>query len=122
MVLISLFLVTTFLLTKPSVLLAVLVMLFMWVFQLRSLLMVTPRYFAASTDSSSWLCMKYLDFEVSGLNRTFWAGNMDYLAFAWVKLHIPGSLPMLKRLQVGLKYLTILHVGDCQVYSSIISK
>ena len=32
---------------------------------------------------------------------------MDYLAFAWVKLHIPGSLPMLKRLQVGLKYLTI---------------
>ena len=41
MVFISLFLVTTFLLTKPSVLLAVLVMLFMWVFQLRSLLMVT---------------------------------------------------------------------------------
>ena len=35
---------------------------------------------------------------------------MDNLAFAWVKLHIPGSLPMLKRLQVGLKYLTILHV------------
>ena len=33
MVLISLFLVTTFLLTKPSVLLAVLVMLFMWVFE-----------------------------------------------------------------------------------------
>ena len=33
---------------------------------------------------------------------------MDKLAFAWVKPHIPGSLPMLKRLQVGLKYLTIL--------------
>ena len=61
MVLISLSLVTAFLLTKPSVLLAVLVILFMWVFQLRSLLMVTPRYFVASTDSSSWLCMKYLD-------------------------------------------------------------
>ena len=60
MVLKSLFLVTTFLSTKPSVLLAVLVILLMWVFQLRSLLMVTPRYFAVSTDSSSWLCMKYL--------------------------------------------------------------
>ena len=47
---------------------------------------------------------------------------MDYLAYVWVKLHIPDSLPMLKRLQVGLKYLTILHVGDYQVYSSIISK
>ena len=71
MVLISFFLVTTFLLTKPSVLLAVLVMLFMWVFQLRSLLMVTPRYFAASTDSSSWLCMKYLD--LTGLfERVIW--------------------------------------------------
>ena len=23
--------------------------------------------------------------EVSGLNRAFWAGNMEYLAFAWVK-------------------------------------
>ena len=42
MILISLFWMTTFLLTKPSVLLAVLVILFMWVFQLRSLLMVTP--------------------------------------------------------------------------------
>ena len=31
--------------------------------------------------------------EVSGLNQDFWAGNMDYLAFAWVKLHIPDLSP-----------------------------
>ena len=78
MVLISLFLVTTFLLTKPSVLLAVLVILFMWVFELRSLLMVTPRYFDASTDSSSRLCMKYLD-----LTRLF-------ERVIWITWHLPG--------------------------------
>ena len=71
-------LVTTFLLTKPIVLLAVLVILFMWVFQLRSLLMVTPRYFAASTDSSCWLCMKYLDF--TGL----------FERVIWITWHLPG--------------------------------
>ena len=116
-VLISLFLVTTFLLTKVSVLLVVLVILFMWVFQLKSLLMVTSRYFAASTDSSSWLCMKYL-YLTELFERVIW--------IIWhlpgLNSNIPGSLPMLKRLQVGLKYLTILHVGDCQVYSSVISK
>ena len=78
MVLISLFLVTTFLLTKPSVLLAVLVILFMWVFQLKSLLMVTTRYFAASTDSSSWSCMKYLD--LTGL----------FERVIWITWHLPG--------------------------------
>ena len=40
----SFVLVITFLLTKPSVLLAVQVILFMRVFQLRFSLMVTPRY------------------------------------------------------------------------------
>ena len=65
---------------KPSVLLAVLVILVlsMWVFQLRSLLMVTPRYFAASTDSSSWLCMKYLD--LTGL----------FGRVIWITWHLPG--------------------------------
>ena len=52
--------------------------------------------------------------EVSGPSRAFWSGNMDNLAFAYVKLHIPSSLPMLKRLQIWLKYMIIFHVGDCQ--------
>ena len=83
MVLISLFLVTTFLLTKPSVFSGT-GNLFMWVFELRSLLMVTPRYFAASTDSSSWLCMKYLD--LTGL----------FERVIWITWHLPrlNSIPI----------------------------
>ena len=40
--------------------------------------MVTPRYFAASTDSSSWLCMKYLD--LTGL----------FEPVIWITWHLPG--------------------------------
>ena len=60
-------------------------------------------YFAASTDSTSLLCMKYLD-----ITRLFDRVILDNLAFAWVKLHTPGSLPMLKRPQVGQKYMAML--------------
>ena len=54
-VLISSFLVKIFLITNPTVLLAQVVILLIWVFLLRSLLMLTPRYFSASTDSNFWL-------------------------------------------------------------------
>ena len=42
---------------------------------------------------------------------------MEYPAFAWLKLHTLSCLPMLQRL---IEYLTILNVGDCQVYNSVI--
>ena len=77
-VLMSLFFVMTIILTKPSVLLALLDILFIWVFQLRFLLMVAPRYFAASTYFSVWLCMKYLDL-TELFERVIWS--------TW---HLPG--------------------------------
>ena len=88
---------TTFLLTKPSVLLAVRVILFMWVFQLRSLLMVTPSYFPASTDSSSWLCMKYLD-----LIGIFWGGGGDCLTLNQYFLWLIFLTPILFCIKEGL--------------------
>ena len=48
-------------LRNPSVWFAFLVMLFMRFSQLRSSDIVTPRYLAADTLSSSMLCRKYLD-------------------------------------------------------------
>ena len=53
------FFVLTFLftVTKPMVLFAVLVILLMCEFQLRSAIIFTPRYLAESWDWSSWPCM-----------------------------------------------------------------
>ena len=53
-------LVLMFLFKKPSVLFAFVEILFMWVFQLRSLLMFTPRYLALSMASSACPCNMYL--------------------------------------------------------------
>ena len=47
---------------KPRVLLALPQMLLMWLSHLRSSLMVTPRYFALSTDSKTWPWRQYLNF------------------------------------------------------------
>ena len=38
---------------------ALFVILFMWSFQVRSLVIVTPRYFALFVDLSTWLCSVY---------------------------------------------------------------
>ena len=61
-------------------------------------------------------------YEVAILNRFFGAGDMDDLTFARVEHLIPGSFPMLERLQVGLENLTILYDRHCQVYGRVISK
>ena len=47
---------------KPRVLLALPQMLLMWLSHLRSSLIVTPRYFALSTDSKTWSWRQYLNF------------------------------------------------------------
>ena len=50
------FVVQTFLLTNPRVLYAEDVILFTWLFQVRSLLKVAPRYFADLTASRTSTC------------------------------------------------------------------
>ena len=72
------FLVFTFLLTKPRVLFALPVISLMWWFQLRSWDMLTPRYFALSTDSKNWPWRVYWD----------WSGCLDRVI--WSTWHLLG--------------------------------
>ena len=64
---IAVFLVLMFLFKNPSVLFTFVEILYMWVFQLRSLLMSTPRYLAWSMASSNCPCNMYM----------CWAGCLD---------------------------------------------
>ena len=77
---IAVFLVLMFIFKKPSVLFAFVKILFMWVFQLRSLLMSTPRYLAWSMTSSACPCNMYM----------CWAGCLDFeMCNTW---HLLGKI------------------------------
>ena len=80
-----------FRLIKPSVLLALLVMLLMCAFQVRSLLMVTPRYLLSSTTSNMW-------FSVDGIilfdGFAFCTSSYDK-TFICIKSHLTFAFPLL---------------------------
>ena len=50
------------------------------------------------------------------------SGDVEYLAFTRVKLHVPGSFPTLQTVYVGLEYATVICTGHSQVNSSIIGE
>ena len=88
-------LVFTFLLTKPRVLLALAVISLMWWFKLRSWDMLTPRYFALSTDYKNWPWRVYWD----------WSGFLDRAI--WSTWHL-----------LGLNSISQIRSHSCKVYRS----
>ena len=78
---------------KPRVLLALLTVLSMCFFQVRSSLIVTPKYLLLSTTSK---CMAIN--MVVGLQDLFLVGAYsDDCAFVRVEFHLPGFFPSFQR-------------------------
>ena len=72
----------------PGIVFALAVILLLWVFQLRSLLMFTLKYFAVST----------IMHKLFRLNEFSRPGNMGNLTFSRKGLHVLGSFPTLERI------------------------
>ena len=66
-------------------------------------------------------CFEYLIMKgILGLQWLFWPCYMEHLAFAWVKLHVPGSFPFLQGIEVCLEGVSIFRGVNCQVDCRVI--
>ena len=101
--------------TKQSALLALLVVVLMCFFQLKSSLMLTPSYLlpGCGPESCSWCGLLVgVDYLLS-----VWT-DADHCTFLWVEFYLPGFFPSLQCRQILLEEGRVLAVFDVSIKKS----